>query len=242
MLARVGAAVFVCGLGTLSLSAGEPPYLGEWSNGRGETLSVSKGRLQFADNKPAPYRDVTADSGGGRFELLLTAVGKVNAFPGKTVAVECAGDAMAMRTFASHAKYLEGQDALSIVHWYKDAPPKPYTPAAGGVERKAIALVLHEPIERELKQRVVLQFSQLLVAMDWAMARFEPRQPGGAAIDYSKTKYKEEQAEGMFDAGGEALLRRERGQWRVLEFSFGGTDTAMMEWIKVHRAPLALAQ
>lgn len=241
MFVRIGVAIFVCALSVLSLRAGEPPYLGEWSNGRGETLSIRKSSLQFADNKSAPYREVTAEADGGRFELLITAPGSVNAFPGKTVAVECESDSMSMRTFVSHEKYLEGKDPLSIVHWYRDAP-KPYTPAAGSAERKAIALVLHEPIERELKQKVILQFSQLLVMNDWAMARFEPRQPSGAAIDYRKTKYQEEQAEGMFDAVGEALLKHERGQWRVLKFSFGGTDTALMEWIKLHRAPMALAQ
>lgn len=247
MFVRIVAAIFVCSLAALCLYAADPPYLGAWSNGRGETLSISKSSLQFADNKPASYRDVTSGPDDGRFELLITAPGNVNAFPGKTIAVECEGELMGMMTFASHAKYLEGKDPLSVVHWYKDSPKvaeaaKPYTPAAGNAERKAIALALHVPIERDLKQKVALKFTQLLLVNDWAMARFEPQQPGGAAIDYSKTKYKEEQAEGMFDAVGEALLKREQGQWRVLEFSFGGTDTAMMEWIKLHRAPNALAQ
>jgi hypothetical protein len=117
-----------------------------------------------------------------------------------------------------------------------------HPPAPGSAERKAIALALHAPCERDLKQKVMLKFIQLRVAADWAMAQVRPLQPNERSIDYRRTKYRKRVEEGMFDESGEALLRRENGRWNVLEWRFGNTDTEMVAWIKKHRAPRALTE
>ncbi len=117
-----------------------------------------------------------------------------------------------------------------------------HTPPAGSAERRAIARVLHEPCERDLGGRVILQFKQLLVWHDWAIARVRPLRPNEKSIDYQRTKYRAEIEAGMFDETGEALLKREQGHWRVLEWRFGATDTEMAEWIQRHHAPRALMQ
>ena len=109
-------------LGAGALAAAEDfPYLGNWSNGRGETLVVTEKTLRFADDRAVSYRDVTRATDGSIFELLITARGTVNAFPGKTLAVSCESDSMKIITYASHADFMAEKDPQSEVTWFKDA-------------------------------------------------------------------------------------------------------------------------
>jgi hypothetical protein len=103
-----------------AFAAEEQPYLGHWSNGRGETLVITGSTIQFADNKPVSYRDVTHATNGEDFELLITAAGKVNAFPGKTLGLHCESDSIEMTGYASHADYMEEKEPQSRVTWFKD--------------------------------------------------------------------------------------------------------------------------
>lgn len=97
------------------------PYLGEWSNGRGETLKVTARTLQFGNDKPVAYRDVTRATDGSDFELQITSAGKVNAFPGKTLGIHCEGDTMKMTGYASHADYMQGGEVQMEVTWDRDS-------------------------------------------------------------------------------------------------------------------------
>ena len=115
-----------------------------------------------------------------------------------------------------------------------------HTPPAGSVERKAIMDVLRVPCEQDLGRKVIFRVDHLRVANDWAFARVVPMQPDGKEIDYSRTKYAEVHAEGAFDAEGEALMRRVNGNWKVLEWRFGATDTEVDLWLEKHRFPRAI--
>lgn len=99
----------------------ERPYLGEWSNGRGETLKVTASTIQFGKDKPVGYRDVTRATDGSDFELQITGAGKVNAFPGKTLALHCEDDTMKMTGYASHADYMQGGEVQMEVTWDRDS-------------------------------------------------------------------------------------------------------------------------
>ena len=111
----------IVGFALAMSGAEELPYLGHWSNGRGETLVLTTKTLRFAHDKPATYRDVTSTRNGTRFELQITTAGEVNAFPGKTVGVKIADNPMEMTTFSSHADYVKGTGRLSKVTWFKDS-------------------------------------------------------------------------------------------------------------------------
>jgi hypothetical protein len=102
-------------------AADELPYLGDWSNGRGETLKITKRTLQFADDKPVSYRDVTRGTDGSLFELQITTPGEVNAFSGKTLAVSIEGDSMTITGYRSHADYVQEKDPQEVVTWEKDS-------------------------------------------------------------------------------------------------------------------------
>jgi hypothetical protein len=54
------------------------PYLGEWSNGRGDPLIITATTIKFGNDKPVSYHDVTRASDGHSFTLQLVAKGKLN--------------------------------------------------------------------------------------------------------------------------------------------------------------------
>jgi hypothetical protein len=111
-----------CSFLAATLAGDPPPYVGDWSNGRGETLAITSRTIQFGDDKPVPYRDVTRATDGSIFELQITAAGKVNAFDGKTLAVSLEDDSMEMTGYLSHADYMEEKNPQQVVTWTKDAP------------------------------------------------------------------------------------------------------------------------
>ena len=113
-------------------------------------------------------------------------------------------------------------------------------PPAGSAERKAIMDVLRVPCERDLGLKVLFKVQHLRVSGDWAFARVVPVQPNGSEIDYSRTKYREDLKEGAFDGEAEALLRREGGQWKLVEWRFGASDTEVDLWLAKYRFPKSL--
>ena len=106
---------------TLTASAADNLlYLGSWSNGRGETLVITKRTLQFGDDRAVAYRDVTRVSDGESFELEITTPGKINAFPGKTLYLTFEEGAMKMTGYKSHAEFMQGGEVQMEATWYKD--------------------------------------------------------------------------------------------------------------------------
>ena len=98
----------------------ELPYVGQWSNGRGETLVITEKTIRFGDDRALPYRDVTRATDGSTFELQINSRGPANGFGGNTLGVECEGDSMKVTAYASHAAYMQGGEAQSVVTWFKD--------------------------------------------------------------------------------------------------------------------------
>ncbi len=115
------------------------------------------------------------------------------------------------------------------------------TPAVGSPERKAILDVIRAVVEPDLRQKVVFKVSLLNVAGNWAAARVTPIRPNGSDIDYRKTKYRADDEEGAFDGEGEALLRRRGGEWSLVKWRFGASDTELSIWIDELGAPSSLA-
>lgn len=104
-----------------AVAADELAYIGQWSNGRGETLTITAKTIQFGDDRPIPYRDVTRATDDGSFELQITASGEVNAFPGKTLALMVEDDTMDMTGYLSHADYMQEKNPQQIVTWERDS-------------------------------------------------------------------------------------------------------------------------
>ncbi|HEX8280654.1 MAG TPA: hypothetical protein VF551_04705, partial [Chthoniobacterales bacterium] len=81
---------------------------------------MTKKTMQFADDRPVLYRDVTRATDGSSFELQITAAREVNAFGGKTLAVECEGDSMRMTGYLSHDDFMRERNPQQIVTWERD--------------------------------------------------------------------------------------------------------------------------
>ncbi len=117
-----------------------------------------------------------------------------------------------------------------------------HTPRPGSAERAAIMDAIRPTCERDLKQPVIFKVTLLNVGGDWAAARVMPIKPNGNEIDFSKTHYREDDAEGAFDSVGEALLRRRNGAWSLVKWRFGGTDTELSMWLEEFGLPASLGR
>ncbi len=96
------------------------PYIGKWSNGRGETLEITRSTLRFLEDEAVGYRDITKVTDGNTFELHITDEGSVNGFSGKYLSVSCEGGQMKMTMFRTHADLFQDENLQGEVTWFKD--------------------------------------------------------------------------------------------------------------------------
>ena len=120
------------------------------------------------------------------------------------------------------------------------AQEQPYTPKRGDPERQALLDALRAPVEKKLKRPVVFKVDHLKVQDGWAFLRGVPKLPGGRKMDYSGTVYEQLQKDGVFDDWICALLKKSRGEWRVVKYVIGATDVVYEGWGKEYRAPAAI--
>ncbi|SRR5260370_40248885 len=99
------------------------PYLGKWSNGRGETLAITAKTIQFANDKPVTYRDVTKATNGQEFNLEVTSEGKLN-YLTKYLHVSTGEgdkpDQMKMTLYNSRKDMEDGENSQGEATWYRD--------------------------------------------------------------------------------------------------------------------------
>jgi hypothetical protein len=109
-------------------------------------------------------------------------------------------------------------------------------------ERDAMLTVLAPAVSAEIGAPVTFTVETKRTQGDWGWIVAQPWTPDGAQIDWSNTAYAERAREGVLDGGGTtyALLRRENGQWRVVDFAVGPTDVAYADWPQRYGAPAPL--
>ena len=99
------------------------PYLGKWSNGRGETLAITAKTIRFANDKPVAYRDVTRATNGQEFNLEVTSEGKLN-YLTKYLHVSTGEgnkpDEMKMTLYDSRKDMEDGENSQGEATWYRD--------------------------------------------------------------------------------------------------------------------------
>ncbi|MBC7767808.1 MAG: hypothetical protein H7124_03405 [Phycisphaerales bacterium] len=134
--------------------------------------------------------------------------------------------------------------ALALAACSPQAPREQAPPAAPSPEAASQELLdaLTPVVAADIGQPVAFTIETVRVENEWAWLVVQPQAPGGGAIDWARTKYDVQAAEGVLDGGGTtyALLKRENGQWRVLEFVIGPTDVAYGNWPERHGAPAGL--
>src|SRR4051812_5911909 len=56
---------------TSARAGSEAPYVGSWSNGRGDELVITAKTIKFGKDKPVPYEDITGVTDGKPFKIKL---------------------------------------------------------------------------------------------------------------------------------------------------------------------------
>lgn len=75
----------------------------------------------------------------------------------------------------------------------------------------------------------------------WAFGDVQLQRPGGERIDWGKTKFAKDYAQGMFEPEHTLFLLQDRGQgWSLVEFAVGPTDVAWDWWRQQRQLPETL--
>lgn len=105
-------------------------------------------------------------------------------------------------------------------------------------DRKEMLEALKLKLKTNLKLKPKMVVDQLLVKSGFAFFKGKAKNAEGKDIDFSKTAYKEENEEGIFDGDATvALLRKAGGKWKVIAWSIGATDVPYTCWWKEFKAP-----
>ena len=105
-------------------------------------------------------------------------------------------------------------------------------------------LAVQQAIASRLGMPVMLDVQMARAYEDWMFLAGRPLTEGGRPIDYTRTPFAQDVAEGVFDDNFSALVRRDaqggRG-WQVVELSLGATDAPFIGWFERYSLPLDLA-
>jgi len=115
-----------------------------------------------------------------------------------------------------------------------------HTPRPGSKERKALMDAARVPVQKQLKKPVIFKVDALKVQGAWAFLRGVPLQPNGKPMDYKGTIYEESIREGAFSGMVCALMKREKGKWKVVDYAIGPSDVAWDDWDKRYGAPSSI--
>lgn len=115
-----------------------------------------------------------------------------------------------------------------------------YTPEKGSSERKAILDALRDPVEKELKQKIVFVTDNFKVQGKWAFVSGTPQTLDGGRPDYRNTVYWDAFESDAFDNNFFALLRKNGGKWRVVTKAIGCTDVCYADWWRTYKAPKSI--
>ncbi|MBD2745827.1 sel1 repeat family protein [Microvirga sp. BT688] len=105
-----------------------------------------------------------------------------------------------------------------------------FRPEHGTVLRREILDALRPVVEGKLYAPIEFRVTELKVAGDWAFAQVVPQRPGGTPIRVLDTPMAEFHKFMGDDVHTEAVLRRVRGLWRVVDYWVGSTDVWFTDW------------
>lgn len=112
--------------------------------------------------------------------------------------------------------------------------------APSSADRKLILEAIRPKAEKAIGMKVKFSVQTLRMVGSFAYIYAQPLKSDGSQIDWSKTRFAQEYADGVFDAGVMALLKKSGKTWKVLEWSLGATDFPGEEWCKKHHAPVSV--
>jgi len=96
------------------------PYVGEWSNGRGEVMVVTAKKMKYGKSE-VTYTDITKATDGNSFQLKVNVKEKMTIFS-NFLFVEMLTNKteMKIKGYDTHAALMEDAEGASEDHWYRD--------------------------------------------------------------------------------------------------------------------------
>jgi len=114
-------------------------------------------------------------------------------------------------------------------------------PEKGSPLRAAVLDAARPIFESETGGSVEFVINTLNVMDDWAYGDVKLQRPGGAPIDWSLTKFADDNAQGMLETEHNLfLLKRTQGGWSLAEYAVGPTDVAWDWWRQQRNLPAEL--
>lgn len=117
---------------------------------------------------------------------------------------------------------------------------KMWTPTVGDPDRKAIINAVRPTIQSEIGGQIEFVVDILRTNGSWAYLQATPQRPGGAPIDWSKTKFAKDWDEDMMTDVVMALVRRHGARWRLEDHVLGPTDVYWTWWVTSRNVPESL--
>jgi hypothetical protein len=96
----------------------QAPYIGDWSNGRGETLLITGTTLKFGEDKPVRYKDVTKVTDNKRFAIQTLGDKKLNYFT-KFLSFDVDGKEMKLTLYSSYEDLFDGKNEQGNSAWFR---------------------------------------------------------------------------------------------------------------------------
>lgn len=116
-----------------------------------------------------------------------------------------------------------------------ESPPK------GSPLRASLLDAARPTFEQEVGAPVEFVVNTLNVMDGWAYGDVKLQRPGGVPIDWSRTKFAEDVAQGMIETGHNLfLLQQGEGGWALVEYAVGPTDVAWDWWRQQRKLPAEL--
>lgn len=114
-------------------------------------------------------------------------------------------------------------------------------PAKGSELRTTLLNAARPTFESEIGGPVEFVVTTLNVMDTWAYGDVKVQRPGGAPINWSATKFADDNAQGMFDPEHNLfLLTQGANGWSLVEVAIGPTDVAWDWWRQQHNLPAEL--
>ena len=99
------------------------PYVGSWSNGRGDTLVITGSTIRFGRDKAVDYRDITRVTDGKQFNLEIKTKAELNyltKFLHISMAEGDKSDEMKMTLYDSRKDLEAAENSQGEATWYRD--------------------------------------------------------------------------------------------------------------------------
>jgi hypothetical protein len=116
------------------------------------------------------------------------------------------------------------------------------TAAENNPQRAAILKALSMPVSKDLKQNITFSTEKLNVQGNWAFVSARARNAEGSEPNWKVTKYQKFIDSGDFEDNLFALLKKTKGQWRVVTYMMNCHDVCYLGWDKRYKAPKTIIE